>query len=80
MSHVCTIFHQMISSYATLKLEFNIFFMLKKKKKSDTVLILVRMAYCASVMGTLFNLLKKILDLITTFFLLIFLIPDFCIL
>ena len=52
-----------------------IFFMFSK---SDPTLLQASMAYCPNVLGALFYLLKNILNLITTFFhLLWFLIPGF---
>ena len=54
-----------------------LFFMFKK---SDSVLIQASMPHCANVLGALFYLLRKILHLITTFFLfLTFMIPNFLI-
>ena len=72
MFHICTVFHQMVLlDDTTLKLEF---------KKSNSALIQVSTAQCAKETGALLYLLKKILKLVTTFFLFLtdfFLCPGF---
>ena len=67
MFHICTIFHQIISLNDTVRVSEMIFLIFFVFKKSDTVLIKASMAYCVNVIGALFYLLKKTLNLITTF-------------